>query len=79
MLKLDELYKLDYDQLIDYFDEVDADTKDFLLLLEEMGFKRHRGKLKDFVARQITETALFLQIANSGGMYECVELSKFYT
>jgi hypothetical protein len=64
MLKLDELYKMDYDQLIDYFDEVDADTKDFLALLEEMGFRRHKGKLKDFVARQICETALFLKVAS---------------
>lgn len=70
MLPLDELYKKSYEELIDYFDEVDADKKDFLLILEEMGFKRHNGKLKDFVARQICETAFFLQVANSGGMYD---------
>lgn len=62
MLNINELYKKSYDELIDYFDEIDIDRKQLLALLDEMGFRRHQGKLKEFVARQISETALFLYV-----------------
>ena len=66
--RVDDLLKMEYNELINYFNDVNASNEDLLKVMKELNFKvgaEERKHLRNFVARQISETALFSKVARN--------------
>ena len=65
---LDELFEMDRDALISYFDDLEVETEELLDLLKELDLTpSHKGRrnIVDFVARELSETGRFRRIARN--------------
>ena len=65
---MDELFEMERDELVRYFDDVDVETEELLELLRELDVKvRYKGRRRivDFVARELSETGRFRRIARN--------------
>lgn len=63
---LSELTKMTYDELILHFGEVSPSNNDLILIMNELGYKvsaEDKKHLRKSVARQLSETALFANVA----------------
>jgi hypothetical protein len=61
-----ELLEMNYEQLVEYFNEVSPSNEELVRILNELDYKvssEDRRHLKRFAARQISETALFARVA----------------
>lgn len=61
-----DLLEMDYEQLVEYFNEVSPSNEELVRILNELDYKvssEDRRHLKRFAARQISETALFAKVA----------------
>jgi hypothetical protein len=66
----DELMQMSYDELVQYFSEVGASNDELLKIMKELNYKvgaEDKKHLRRFVARQISETALFSRVATRDG------------
>ncbi|MGF1593393.1 MAG: hypothetical protein ACFCUW_08950 [Kiloniellaceae bacterium] len=62
----DELLQMTYDDLVQYFNDVSPTNDELLKIMKELNYKvgaEDRKHLRRFVARQISETALFSRVA----------------
>ncbi len=58
---------MNYDQLIDYFSNVSPSNTELLRVMNELNYKvsaEDKKHLRKYVARQISETALFARVAD---------------
>ena len=65
---MDELFEMERDELVRYFDDVNVETEELLELLRELDVKvRYKGRRRivDFVARELSETGRFRRIARN--------------
>ena len=63
----DELLKMSYDNLIQYFTAAAPSNEALLRIMKELNYKvgsEDKRNLRRFVARQISETALFSSVAS---------------
>lgn len=66
----DELLQMSYEDLVDYFAEVSPSNDDLMKVMKELNYKvsaEDKKHLRRFVARQISETALFANVATRNG------------
>ncbi|RFB81420.1 hypothetical protein [Methylovirgula sp. 4M-Z18] len=64
---IDELMEMDYDHLIRYFSETAPSNSALLKIMKDLNYKvsaEDKKHLRRFVARQISETALFSKVAS---------------
>lgn len=62
----DELLQMSYEDLVSYFSEVSPSNEDLMKVMKELNYKvsaEDKKHLRRFVARQISETALFANVA----------------
>ena len=62
-----ELMTMNYDELVHYFNDVAPSSEDLLKVMKELDYKvsaEDKKHLRRFVARQISETALFSRVAS---------------
>jgi hypothetical protein len=67
---LEELMEMSFDQLVNYFESVRVSSDELMKLVKQLNFKvgaEDRKHLKKYVARQISETALFTKVAGREG------------
>lgn len=65
---LDQLYALDQDDLVRYFEAIEVEPQELLDLLKDLNLKASRdsrGNLVTFVARELAETGRFMRIAGN--------------
>lgn len=63
----DELMTMNYDQLLDYFSNASPSNVELLRIMKELNYKvsaEDKKSLRKYVARQISETALFARVAD---------------
>jgi len=63
---IEDLMQMSFEQLVDYFDSTKVSNSELLKLMKQLDFRVGAGDkrhLKKFVARQISETALFARVA----------------
>lgn len=63
----DELMTMNYDQLLDYFSDTAPSNAELLRVMKELNYKvsaEDKKHLRRYVARQISETALFARVAD---------------
>ncbi|TAV90450.1 hypothetical protein [Rhizobium leguminosarum] len=66
----DELLQMSYEDLVDYFAEASPSNDDLMKVMKELNYKvsaEDKKHLRRFVARQISETALFANVATRNG------------
>ena len=64
---IEELMRMNFDQLVDYFDSVRVSNEDLLKLMKDLNYKvgaEDKKHLRKYVARQISETALFSRVVS---------------
>lgn len=64
---IDELMQMNYDEIVKYFAQVGPSNGELLNLMKELNYKvsaEDKKHLRKFVARQISETALFSRVAS---------------
>lgn len=67
---LEELSRMSFDQLLKYFDSIRVSNEDLLQLMKDLNYKvgaEDKKHLRKYVARQISETALFSRVASREG------------
>ena len=65
---IDELFKMDRDELIRYFDDREVEIEELLDLLKELDLspdRKGRRNVVNFVARELSETGRFRRIARN--------------
>ena len=65
---IDELFEMERDEIVRYFDEHGVETEELLDLLEELDLRPDRKGRKnviDFAARELAETGRFRRIASA--------------
>ncbi len=66
----DALLKMSYEELVQYFNEMGPTNDQLLKIMKDLNFKvgsEDKRHLRRFVARQISETALFASVALRNG------------
>jgi 5-methylcytosine-specific restriction endonuclease McrBC regulatory subunit McrC len=66
----EDLLKMNYDQIMAYFESYSIGNNDLMKIMNELNYKvgsEDKKHLRSFVARQISETALFSSVASHGG------------
>jgi len=66
---IEELMQMTYDELIQYFDETAPSNSALLNIMRDLDYKvsaEDRKHLRKYAARQISETALFSDVARNG-------------
>jgi len=66
---VDELYGMERDEIIRYFDEIGVESEELLDLLRQLDLdpgREGRKNLVRFVARELSETGRFMRIASKG-------------
>ncbi len=64
---IDELCKMNHDQLVEYFENIDVSREELLLLLQSLDLgprKESRRSLVEFAARELSETGRYVRIAS---------------
>lgn len=75
---VDELYRMNREELVRYFEQVEASAEELLELLKEQNVSPHkesRRNLIEFAAQELSETGRFLRIGSSGSKGSDTELS----
>lgn len=65
---IDELFEMDHDDLVRYFDEREVETAELLDLLKELELspdRKTRKNVIEFAARELAETGRFRRIARN--------------
>jgi len=63
---IDELFSMDKDALMDYFERVEVEPEELLDILKELNLsprREGRRSLLEFAARELSETGRFMRIA----------------
>lgn len=66
---VDDLYQMQQDEIIHYFDDIGVESGELLDLLKQLDLKPSREGRRDlirFVARELSETGRFMRIASKG-------------
>jgi hypothetical protein len=66
----DDLLRMSYEELVQYFSDASPSNEDLMKIMKELNYKvsaEDKKHLRRFVARQISETALFANVASRSG------------